>query len=67
MAAETMPLGDSGDRHAIGDPECAECWGLYPTQCPHCRVGLMHASFGDENYDGDYWLYTRCDKCEEAA
>jgi hypothetical protein len=26
---------------------------------------LIHADFGDEDADSNYWLYTRCDKCDE--
>ena len=58
-----MLLGDSSDEHKIGDMGCSECWRDYPKLC-ECK-GLIHASFGDENYDGDYWLYTKCDKCGE--
>lgn len=53
--------------HIKGDKECTEGWcgGLsgYPKVCS-CG-GLIHADFGDENGDGDYWLYTKCDTCGE--
>lgn len=52
-----------GVKHKVGDKECGECWTDYPTKCD-CG-GLIHAEFGDENYDCDYWLYTKCDKCGE--
>lgn len=51
--------------HVIGNKKCNEGWcnkgSHYPKQCV-CG-GLIHADFGDENRDGDYWLYTKCDKC----
>ncbi len=53
-----------GYAHIIGDKKCGECWSGYPREC-ECG-GLIHASFGDENYDCDYWLYTKCDKCGES-
>jgi hypothetical protein len=52
--------------HVVGDEDCAEGWcgSEYPKPCDEedCD-GLIHADFGDEDYDGDYWLYTECDKC----
>lgn len=61
-----MKLGETDDDHAVSDPNCESCWTAYPRQCekPDCS-GFVHASFGDENYDGDYWLYTKCDVCGE--
>ncbi len=50
-----------GSEHEIGDKECGVCWSGYPKPCK-CG-GLIHAEFGDENYDGDYWLYYKCDLC----
>ena len=54
--------------HIIGNIKCKEGWcgelTGYPIKCK-CG-GLIHAEFGDENYDGDYWLYLRCDKCGES-
>ena len=47
--------------HDVGDNECPECWDGFPREC-QCG-GLVHASFGDEDYEGDYWLYYKCDKC----
>ena len=47
--------------HQVGDTKCPECWSEYPCAC-ECG-GLIHAQFGDENYDGDYWLDRQCDKC----
>ena len=51
--------------HVVGDADCKSGWcgGIsgYPKPCP-CG-GLIHADFGDENYDGDYWLHTKCDRC----
>jgi hypothetical protein len=63
---ETFDVSDEGMYfHRIGDKNCEE--GLcgvrddYPMAC-ECG-GLIHADFGDENCDGDYWLYIKCDKC----
>lgn len=51
--------------HYVGDKECSGCWDGYPKPCS-CG-GLIHACFGDENYDGDYWLYYKCDMCGETS
>lgn len=57
-----MPVIEiNGFEHEIGDTDCKECWSGYPKPC-RCG-GLIHATFGDENYDMDYWLYYKCDKC----
>jgi hypothetical protein len=61
MIYDVMELGDSGDKHLKGSIECDTCWSGYPKRCT-CG-GLVHASFGDENADCDYWLYERCDMC----
>jgi hypothetical protein len=47
--------------HDRDDPECSYCWRGYPRPCA-CG-GLVHAQFGDENWDGDYWLDRACDRC----
>lgn len=68
-AGDTFTFGDWGDRelHRRGDEACAEglCKGKgageYPLPCK-CG-GLIHANFGDESSDGDYWLYEKCDRC----
>ena len=44
-----------------GVAECDNCWDGWPKRCS-CG-GWVHAVFGDENYDGDYWLEKWCDKC----
>ena len=50
------------ENHGIGDERCDECWPrYYPRQCA-CG-GLIHAEFGDEDYEGDYWVYRKCDQC----
>ena len=65
-------FGDSDEPHGVGDSECTSGWcqggggGHYPTPCDNEGCGgLIHANFGDEQFDGDYWLYTRCDRCGE--
>jgi hypothetical protein len=57
----SMLLGDTNDEHIINDKECVICWSGYPIQC-ECG-GLIHATFGDEDSDCNYWCYTQCDKC----
>ena len=56
------------NNHIVGNKECVEgyCNGgfSYPKKC-ECG-GLIHADFGDEYFDGDYWLFTKCDKCGES-
>jgi hypothetical protein len=49
------------DGHTIGDPKCHVCWNGRANPC-ECG-GLVHNEFGDENYDGDYWLSYLCEKC----
>jgi hypothetical protein len=66
----TFDFGDMiGYEHRIGDLGCDQGWcgSGYPKACedPACS-GLVHANFGDENADGDYWLYTNCDVCGES-
>jgi len=55
--------GEGLYEHEIGDKDCCEGWcgNAYPEKC-ECG-GLIHADFGDENSDGDYWLHTKCDQC----
>ncbi|MDP2217229.1 MAG: hypothetical protein Q8J68_08090 [Methanolobus sp.] len=68
--AVVHPDSSMGYNHIKGNKECTEGWcgcfggsGGYPKVCS-CG-GLIHADFGDENSDGDYWLYTKCDTCGE--
>lgn len=59
----TFEFGEGGI-HNIGDKECPECWIGYPKSCEQEGCGgLLHAHFGDENYDGEYWLFKQCDTC----
>jgi hypothetical protein len=51
-------------QHTVGDENCCQGWcntGGFPKPCP-CG-GLIHADFGDEDSDCNYWLYTKCDRC----
>jgi hypothetical protein len=62
---KVMVLGDIEDEHIVGDIDCGVGWCDtfgFPKQCA-CG-GVIHASFGDEDWDG-YWLYKKCDKCGE--
>lgn len=59
---------DGDEDHRVGDETCDAGWCNghqgsydYPRRC-QCG-GLIHADFGDENSDGDYWLFERCDRC----
>lgn len=69
--AMTFTFGDVDYPHRIGDPDCKEGWcsthSGYPHPCtePDCE-GLVHANFGDEDYECNYWLYTKCDRCGES-
>lgn len=51
--------------HITGNINCEEGWcggsSGYPKKC-ECG-GLIHADFGDEDCNGEYWLYTKCDRC----
>ena len=57
--------GDGLYAHRVGNRQCNEGWcnggDEYPKPCK-CG-GLIHADFGDEDEDGGYWLYVKCDKC----
>ena len=55
--------GEELYQHTVGNKHCREGWcgSSFPKSCT-CG-GLIHADFGDENADCDYWLYTKCDKC----
>lgn len=61
------PDSSMSNKHIVGNEKCTEGWCSsfdYPKKCG-CG-GLIHADFGDESADGDYWLYTMCDKCGES-
>lgn len=68
-----ITVGDNDNRHTVGDAECTVGWcgGIsgYPENCEFTEGcnGLVHAEFGDENGDGDYWLYYKCDQCGETS
>ena len=55
--------GEGLYRHEVGDRKCGEGWcgRDYPRPCV-CG-GLIHADFGDEDRDCNYWLYLKCDRC----
>lgn len=52
----------NGYDHQKNNPECPACWRGFPVPC-ECG-GLIHAEFGDENANGDYYLIYRCSKCD---
>ena len=67
---ETKTFDVSGEglyQHEIGNSNCSVGWCTsgdgFPKRCK-CG-GLIHADFGDEDSDCDYWLYKKCDKCGE--
>jgi hypothetical protein len=55
-----------GAEHDRGDPACEQCWKGWPQPCEmeNCD-GQVHAEFGDENADCEYWLILECDTCGE--
>lgn len=57
-------IGEGKFEHKAGDKECSMGWCNvvgWPKEC-QCG-GLIHAEFGDEDMDCNYFLYTKCDKC----
>lgn len=54
---------DGNSEHEIGNAECPDCWSGFPVSC-ECG-GLVHAEFGDEDADSNYWLHRKCDKCDD--
>jgi hypothetical protein len=69
--SETITLPEwPDDPHIVGNANCYDGWcgGSYPRPCNSTEgcTGLIHAAFGDENSDGDYWLHTKCDVCGES-
>jgi hypothetical protein len=66
MATSIDVSGEGLYKHIVGNENCTEGWCAsleYPKKCK-CG-GLIHADFGDEDSDCNYWLYTKCDKCGE--
>jgi len=65
---KTFQVRKIDNKHEVGNKDCIEGWcgGNYPRKCEKCGKGLVHADFGDENFDGGYWLYTKCDVCGES-
>lgn len=67
---DTIELGEFDSEHRVGDRDCQVGWcggaQNYPQPCENegCP-GLVHAEFGDEDADCNYWLYTKCDVCGE--
>lgn len=49
--------------HWIGDLDCDGCGWTKARKCPHCKDGVVHTEFGDEEWD-DYWVHFKCDKCD---
>lgn len=69
-----MPVGEPGleNEHEVGNPDCKVGWcsgrgWAYPHRHGGGCAGLVHAEFGDEDYGGDYWLWTKCDGCGESG
>jgi hypothetical protein len=63
----TFRFGEDDSDHIVGDPECDACWGQPPLSPHDCETPgcLEHTSWGDENSDGDFWLYRMGDLCRE--
>jgi hypothetical protein len=61
---EVFDFGDLEYDHVVGAEVCEPCWSGYPQQHECGMIGcLLHAQFGDENADCDYWLYEMGDLC----
>lgn len=60
----TFENNDNMYEHTIGDKECSGCWSTDRIEECECG-GVVHNEFGDENYDCDYYLVYKCDKCGE--
>ena len=64
---QTILVSEYGNPHIVGDESCTVGWcdggRTYPARCD-CG-GLIHADFGDESSDGDFWLYLKCDRCHK--
>ena len=48
--------------HEKGDSDCPGCWQGYPVRCGNCGE-LVHAEFGDEDWDCNYYLNYECENC----
>lgn len=56
--------GEGLYQHEVGNKDCQVGWcGVDDHPLPCKCGGLIHVDFGDEDYDGDYWLCRKCDKC----
>ena len=64
--SEIKTIDIDGGLHEIGNKDCQEGWCStdYPKPC-ECG-GLIHAEFGDEDFDCNFTLFTKCDKCGES-
>lgn len=56
-----MKIDGLEDEHGRSRLGCDACWKGFPRNCA-CG-GVIHAEFGDEDSDGDYWLLRRCTRC----
>ena len=59
--------GEGLYQHESGNKNCREGWcdGIHGFPCPCKCGGLIHADFGDEDSDCNYWLHKKCDNCGE--
>ena len=58
--------GEGLYKHEIGNEECSEGWCACDGWPKKCKCGgIIHADFGDEDYDYNYWLHIKCDICGE--
>ena len=62
-----ITVHESNAQHRVGNADCEEGWcgSYWPHPHDEDCDGLVHAARGDENGDGDYWIYELCDKCGE--
>jgi hypothetical protein len=64
LVAETFSFGDESDGHVVGNSGCPSCWSseIVPHECG-TEGCLEHDAWGDEDANGDYWLYHLGDLC----
>ena len=64
MKAIKVSPEEWAEEHIVGNKNCDVEWCACPGWPRECQCGgLIHAAFGDENEDCDYWLYQKCDRC----
>ena len=66
---ETFRVSSLGREHVVCDEKCNVEWcdggTTYPKKCK-CG-GLIHAEFGDEDSDCNYYIIMKCDTCGDRS